>query len=50
MAYVITGTRTEDGHCIDTCPVNGIHSTTSIFNLEEPGGSVRICSKERRSL
>ena len=27
MAYVITDTCTEDEHCIETCPVNCIHST-----------------------
>jgi NAD-dependent dihydropyrimidine dehydrogenase PreA subunit len=25
MPYVITGTCTKDEHCIETCPVNGIH-------------------------
>ena len=27
MPYVITGTRTKDEHCIETCPANCIHPT-----------------------
>jgi len=32
MAYVIVDTCTKDEHCIESCPVNCIHSTK-----DEPG-------------